>query len=356
MNPGSVLLSVPLEVRYRIYDHVSARPEGSTLILKNYLEKMDSDIDTTSLPTNEISHEAFVAALPGNRGVVVASTPMDLDHDDEDDFDQNSEDVDMDGQEEEDAADNDSGEAGSWSGVDEEEEKKLDVHDDGMCAILSREEPLHGNFSRYRITQYRYTVPMVQVSLCAPPVNLLQACRQICDEASENYWALNTLYIDATSALEHLSMFENIITHLCGTQGHANQGTFPLDKVRKLVLRICWNAKFMKELDPINSSESPAVALLGGRLILVRDMITMCRNLRSLTINWHDCLLDGDVQASKAFQQVHIASLGVAHLPFVTIKDYWYRTEASGMDMFKPECFMAKLMCSLRKAHRYEIR
>ena len=132
------LQTLPLELRLRIYEFVALRPTGPRLLLKEWLEKVDPDIDTsTPVPV------AFGPIFTAN-GTFVDDEDDDDDGDDDDDDDDGSEAaddiMDEDEEDEEDEDDADDGEDGNVDDHDADDD--LDEVDD---EVRSNRENSHLN-------------------------------------------------------------------------------------------------------------------------------------------------------------------------------------------------------------------
>src|SRR5579871_5752493 len=94
---ANTLQTLPLELRLRIYEFVAVRPTGPRLVIKEWLEKIDPDIDTTT-PAPVTFGQTFNANgdfVDGDNdededdGSEVADNLMADDEDDDEDEDEN---------------------------------------------------------------------------------------------------------------------------------------------------------------------------------------------------------------------------------------------------------------------------
>ena len=119
------LQTLPLELRLRIYEFVALRPTGPRLLLKEWLEKVDPDIDTSTPPS-----VTFDQIFSPN-GNFVDDDGDDDDGDDYDDDGSEAADNIMDEDEDEDEEDEDDAEDGEDGNVDgDDADDDLDDVDD----------------------------------------------------------------------------------------------------------------------------------------------------------------------------------------------------------------------------------
>jgi hypothetical protein len=120
---ANTLQTLPLELRLRIYEFVALRPTGPRLVLKQWLEKIDPNIDTTT-PVSVTLGQTFNA-----NGILV-----DDDADDDDDSEA-VDDVMADDEDEDEYDENDDADEDEDGEVDDDVEDDLDDDDDDVRSI-----------------------------------------------------------------------------------------------------------------------------------------------------------------------------------------------------------------------------
>jgi hypothetical protein len=243
-----LVLTLGLELRYKIYGFASQRPNGSYLILKEYLEKEDPAIGPPVPPPNiDITDAEEEEIEDGESG---------------DEVEDESEDED-DG-----AGDNDEDEG------EEDEETILPV----------AAPPPPSPTGRY--TKYRHILSTIQLSHCPPPVNLLQSCSQLRDEALNEFLNTCSLDINVSQSFQHHSFFVE-------TMGQLTLHPFsPLKQMRKINLTIVWDSEWLSS--KLNGSppelDSPFYFeyYFDKRIRKIVKLLRASPKLRTLTINWHD--------------------------------------------------------------------
>lgn len=314
---------LPLEMRWKIYECVAQRPEGSHLILKEYLERKDPNIPDPAPPAasaavddegdseeeeegeadegaeeaDEESEDeemdgttstAAAGSVPASTNVTTttqaAATPATIleaattqatqgaeegesEHDDDD------EDEDMDSEDDVDGGD------------EEEAEGEVEAADeDGTAAISAASaQPLR---STGRSTKYRHMIKTITISACPPTVGLLQTSKQIYDEALDHHLRTCVLTIDVMRGFSHYSFFKETLQLF---QDHAFS---PIEQIRKINLVIAWDSEWISSKSSGSQPELedtfPFTYYLGKRIRKTAQMLSKCPSLRRLTVHWFD--------------------------------------------------------------------
>ncbi|KIW09197.1 uncharacterized protein PV09_00125 [Verruconis gallopava] len=301
-----LILSLPLEIRQNIYDWASVRPTGSHLILKEFFEKIDTDIPR--LPPTEV-------VLPVSGVAIVTDDP----HLDEANIG-NEDEVDEDGQEgwEDNDALSDS--------IDEEES----LHEDGGGNETNSSDDVsdfddtevlpypNSRSDNGRNTKYRHILPILQLSHCPPPIGLLGTCKQIHDEARSFYRKRAVLVIDVNKGFQHFSFFQETIDLLIRTPYS------PLEQIRKVNLVITWDSEWLraKSTPPDQKLERDQMFFFnyyfGERIQLMINLLQACPELQNVKIDYHDT---EDTEASRSFMFQKLMDLQVAVISKNSVDD-----------------------------------
>ncbi|QDS70110.1 hypothetical protein FKW77_005239 [Venturia effusa] len=328
----SRLLSIPLELRRKVYGFASQRPHPN-LILKEYLEKTDPDVGPPQAPVNptngdggESEHSDDEEQDPGSETMeedaeieepetqqedediamtdveaedsdepeVTANTSIAAamqhvaevgeDESDEEGGNDNEEDAD-DGEDEADG-DGASGQddEAAAEGDDEDDNGDEQDEDDGNAAPAPQPAPRREYTGRN--TKYRHMLKTIKTRGCPPPINLLQVNKQIHDEATEYHYSTSFIAIDVTAAFAHQSFFEETL------EKFKNNAFSPLEQVRKVKITLTWDSEWLREKttppDAELESDWAFEHYLNERIDRTLEMLAAAPSLRQVEIDWHD--------------------------------------------------------------------
>lgn len=216
-----------------------------------------------------------------------------------------------DGQEE-DEEENESDEenAGEGEVEDEEEDEEEEESDGEVDGVIGKAQgsttarpppPVQG-----RTTKYRHMLPILQLSDCPPPKELLQLCKQVHSEAVQQFRDRCILTIDVNKGFQHFSFFNETMTKLM-QEPHS-----PLKHIRKLRLIITWDSEWLREKctppdrEIVEGQEYFFGYYFGERMQVIRNLVEASPALQKVTIEYHDT---EDTTESRAFMADRLAAL-----------------------------------------------
>jgi hypothetical protein len=241
------LLTVPLEIRHKIYGFASQR-RYPNLILKEYLEKNDPSIGPPSAAEEDEAED---------------------------------EDAVTDGNDEAEEEEESAGEDGH-----ESEDEDGDENEDEDGAENEDEEAEDGKLSYGRQTKYRHMLKTIRFHSCPPPIGLLQANKQLNKEATEYHRNTSVLEIDITKNFRHFSFFDEMLNEFIDSPFS------PIKQVRKVSITMAWDSEWIRDkTTPPNVDLDDAWAMeyyFSVRVNKVIDLLRRASELRLIVINWHD--------------------------------------------------------------------
>jgi hypothetical protein len=179
-------------------------------------------------------------------------------------------------------------------GVDDDEEDDEDDAEDAATAS----QPARTPCSYGRNTKYRHVLPILQLSHCPPPKELLQLCKQIHVEAVQQHRDKCVLTINVNKGFQHMSFF----TETMNTLTHAPHS--PLEHIRKLRLVIVWDSEWLREktTPPDREIEEPWFFnfYFSERMQVILDVISACPELQKVFIEYHDSEDTADSRTTMA--------------------------------------------------------
>ncbi|KAF2434756.1 hypothetical protein EJ08DRAFT_656981 [Tothia fuscella] len=377
MADSPLLDVLPPELRLKVYGYASQRPDGPYLILKEYLEKRDPDIPAlpaqTAAPVNHDAtssgqdeqegqeedlaesddDEAMVDqteddAVPPHAAVDSVNTVtdeaamadsideiMDQEHGMQGDDEDN-------GEHEDEAQDEDEEEDDEEQADEAEEEETQDEDNEDNNTPTQTTVRSYG-----RNTKYRHMLPTIQLSHCPPPIELLQICPQIRDEAVEALLSACLLKIDVTKSFQHHSFFLETL------QQFLDHPFSPIEQIRKMELTFVWDSEWLSAKSTPNGDGLPADLqetwafgyYLGERIEKTIELLRASPELRSITIQWHDSERTPQSEAFMTEKVMPFLSLtdkqwtdnnGITKQVDVTLSDHFAdagTTHARGSDM-----------------------
>ncbi|TID19779.1 hypothetical protein E2P81_ATG06947 [Venturia nashicola] len=344
MSQDSRLMNLPLEMRHKVYGFASQRPHPN-LILKEYLEKTDPDIDPPQVaapvtsadggededsesgeqgPEVEAMDEDEEASEPENQGENedVAMTDVEDEQSDEPETTADTtssaaipvpsitsatmenisaeagEDEADDSEEEADGGENDSDEnnADENDGDDDINDDENDGDESDGDSEGEQEEddgsheqapsPVRRREYTGRHTKYRHMLATIKTRGCPPPIGLLQVNKQIHDEAMEYHYRTSFVEIDVTAAFAHQSFFEETLDKFM------NNAFSPMEQVRKVKITFTWDSEWLREKTTPPGAELEDDFVFGfylnERITKTCAVLAAIPELRHVEVDWYD--------------------------------------------------------------------
>lgn len=266
----STLMSLPLELRHKIYDYLNHRGLWEERqVLRDYLNRIKNpenhgdDADQVFGDEDEIDIEAMVA-----------DDASDADHDSTDEED-SDDDLELDDDIVEDEVlqvNEEQGNPGTDAVVGDSDDA-LDGDGSAEQAAATTTNTASANAPprapRPR-NKYRYVPYLLHLSACPPPANVLQICQRCHEEATGHYYDTNTLHLDVTKSFQHLTFLEETLQEI------ASAPFSPFESMRKVSLRFVWDSAYINELaksiEPTDDDYE--------RILNMRQHLEICLNLR----------------------------------------------------------------------------
>jgi len=281
------LMSLPLEVRYCIFEYLSVRKSKPRKLLRYWFEKVEAKSLVHNYKWQNPGRPAPIVVYNDDDCDTERESVLNENHEDNTDDDNGKEDKEKEEQDNkgnedkhEDAEDTDGIE-------DNEDEDAGKDHEDGED---HESETTRDNDSAERLSscltirpngRWRHIPHMLRLTHCPPPVELFLTSQQLNTEARNWYYDRTTLRINATGSFAHTVFWQEAMTVLFSTLEFS-----PLDNIRKAEVTFVWDTSYIRR-DTTGRSRAILPALLRQRGKVVYQALTRALELREVVIHWY---------------------------------------------------------------------
>jgi hypothetical protein len=293
---GHTLMTLPLEVRHGIFKATADRPEGTRKVLRRWFEK--KDVKEQIVKLQPIHPDTTFVAVYGDEtyfGSMDYLSDTGGDDSDDEDVEEGSDNDDDDGEDDEDDADDEEEEEeDDGDDLDEEEEEDdQDMFEDGNDDDETMEDVDGHKLTTEPVaphTKWRHIPKFLSISGVPPPKELMMTSKALHEEATDWFYNVANITIDATGSFAHTSMFEEALGQI------ADAAFSPFEKIRKLTIKFVWDSEWLR--GPDAKDNGPVFqALLLGRVVKIIEILRRCPDLHNITLEWHDTIRDADSEA-----------------------------------------------------------
>lgn len=299
------LLTLPLEVRHKIFEHTLSDDANPKKLLRYWFEKKE----TNALIATHVANDPTGPA-PQVAHHVDASEDDSDDEDEEEQEEQADEDAAEDEDEDGEADGNEElNEDDDDMDVDEQDEQNADG--EANATATAPTQPAQPVPVVMAARKWRHITNFMRLTHRPPPMALFLACPQLNAEAKNWYYDVAVLRIAATGSFAHTSFFEEAFSQI-------TEAAFsPMENIRKVEVTFVWDTTWIRA-DTTGCVEAIFPALLRQRAFFVLQILAQAPDLKEVVIHWHDSAQDGEsailrIDVLQPFDSLHATVKIVEH-------------------------------------------
>ncbi|PVH98108.1 hypothetical protein DM02DRAFT_60092 [Periconia macrospinosa] len=303
-NERSLLMELPLELRHRIFEALSARGFKEKYILRQWFERKDVEDQIAEYMANDpsapVPHAKYFSHSKARR------TIDDQDNEEEDmepeDEDEQSDEMDVeedDDQEEEQENDDEEDEEEGDDEEDDDGNEDSEGEDEDESGDEESDEEEVTNDDRVVVvphSKWRHVPKIIRLTKCPPPPELLLVNKELNEQVRAWYCKMSALEIDVTASFGHTSFFETCLDEIAGASSSV------IKSITMAKITLVWDTAWIRTAgDEFITVVFPTLRHL--RITKVLEILKQAPYLEKVTVHWHDTVGAEDLEGQSDMSQ-----------------------------------------------------